>query len=91
MELMNIIKSEPLIIIYLGILFAGFFSKRAYISSYVFLAYLGLRDITGKTTTFNLNIVMTLTVAVSLAGNVWQYYKNKKLKGEGGEKNEYRS
>lgn len=83
----EILKVEPLIFIYLILVILSTISKRIFMAQYGMVMVLIVKIIAGKTTNFNVNVVATIGITVSIAANVVQFMQNQKLK-KGSEKNE---
>lgn len=65
------------------ILFMGFsiISKKALYVTLAYIVMLTVKIISGKTTNFNVNVVATIGVTLSVSCNVVQFIENKRLKG----------
>lgn len=66
------------ILIFLTLL--SIFSKRVWFICLGFISFLAIKNIAGKTTDFNVNIIATLGVTVSIVVNTYQFIENKKLR-----------
>lgn len=85
-ELIILMEANYLITIYVFFILLSTMSIRIFYASFFYLFYLMIDKITGKTTLFNVNIIATIGLSVSLVGNLVQYFQNKNLKKKKGGK-----